>query len=47
MEAGTSWLCREEGILCGHHEKPEYIVQSSPFIGGDVFNEKSAYISCS
>lgn len=35
------------GDTCGHRKKPEHIVQSSRLIGGDVFNEKSGFISCS
>lgn len=43
MEAG-----REEGILVATiKKKPEHIVQSSPFIGGDEFSEKKCFISCS
>lgn len=47
MEAGTGLLWREEGILVVTIKKPEHTVQSSRFIGGDVFNEKSGFISCS
>lgn len=42
MEAG-----REEGILVANIKKTEHIVQSFPFIGGDVFSEKKRFISCS
>lgn len=49
MEAGTGLRWREEGILVvtRKKKKPEHTVQSSRFIGGDVFNEKSGVISCS
>ena len=45
MEAGTGVLVEGGGDACGHHKKPEHIVQSSCFIGGDVFSEN--FISCS
>lgn len=47
MEAGTGLLWKEEGILVATIKKPQHIVQSSLFIGGDVLNEKSVFISCS
>lgn len=40
-DGGRDWFVMEGGgDTSGHHKKPEHIVQSSPFIGGDLFTEK-------